>query len=244
MMIRFRNASFSYRPGEPVLSGIDLEIGPGLTLLLGPNGCGKSSLLKLAAGIEEPDSGRVEIDGKDLWIDEVEARRTLAYVPEQPDLTPYATVREILALVCRLRGEPRERGEEALDLVGLRALAHRSVRELSMGQRRRAVLAASRVGSPRHVLLDEPLEAMDRGARDDILAWIDGLLGTGAAVIVVSHDIEPFVPRAERALTVRQGRSVAIDPLPRDPVERMALMERLARGEEIRSRGEPRPQPP
>jgi ABC-type multidrug transport system ATPase subunit len=232
-MIRFRQASFSYRPGEPVLSGIDLEIGPGLTLLLGPNGCGKSSLLKLAAGIEEPDGGAVEIDGKDLWIDEVEARRTLAYVPEQPDLTPYATVREILALVCRLRGEPRERGEEALDLVGLRALAHRSVRELSMGQRRRAVLAAARVGTPRHVLLDEPLEAMDRGAREDILAWIDRLLGAGATVLLVSHDIEPFVPRAARALTVRQGRCLTVDPLPENPGARMALMEQLARGEEF-----------
>jgi ABC-type multidrug transport system ATPase subunit len=233
-MIRFRNASFAYRAGEPVLSGIDLEIGPGLTLLLGPNGCGKSSLLKLAAGVEEPDEGRVEIDGRDLWIDEVAARRSLAYVPEQPDLTPYATVREILALVCRLRGEPRQRGEEALELVGLRGLAHRSVRELSMGQRRRAVLAAARIGTTRHVLLDEPLEAMDRGAREDILAWIDRLLAANAsdtAILVVSHDIEPFVPRAARALTVREGRCATVDPLPGDPEERMALLERMARGE-------------
>src|SRR6185369_2392023 len=232
-MIRFHKTSFSYRAGEPVLAGVDLEIGSGLTLLLGPNGCGKSSLLKLAAGVEEPDEGRVEIDGHDLWSDEVAARRTLAYVPEQPDLTPYATVREILALVCRLRGEPREKGEEALELVGLRALAHRSVRELSMGQRRRAVLAAARVGTPRHVLLDEPLEAMDRGAREDILAWIDRLLAANAAettVLVVSHDIEPFVPRAVRALTVRGGRCVTADRLPDDPGERMALLEAMARG--------------
>jgi ABC-type multidrug transport system ATPase subunit len=235
-MIQFRQASFSYRAGEPVLAGIDLEIGAGLTLLLGPNGCGKSSLLKLAAGVEEPDEGRVEIDGKDLWTDEtteVEARRTLAYVPEQPDLTPYATVREILALVCRLRGVPRERGEEALESVGLRALAHRSVRELSMGQRRRAVLAAARIGTPRHILLDEPLEAMDRGAREDILAWIDRLLAEGASVLVVSHDIEPFVPRAVRALTVREGRCLTVDPLPAGPAERLALLERMARGEPV-----------
>ena len=87
-MIRFHQASFAYRDGEPVLSGVDLEIPAGLTLLLGPNGCGKSTLLKLAAGVEQPDAGRVEVDGKDLWVDEVEARRSLAYVPEQPDLTP------------------------------------------------------------------------------------------------------------------------------------------------------------
>jgi ABC-type multidrug transport system ATPase subunit len=230
-VIRFHQAAFAYRESEPVLSGVDLEIPPGLTLLLGPNGCGKSTLLKLAAGIERPDSGRIEIDGRDLWVDEAAARRGLAYLPEQPDLTPYATVREIVDLVCRLRGEPRERGREALARVGLGDLGHRSVRELSMGQRRRAVLAAALVGEPRHALLDEPLEAMDRGAREDLLAWTDRLVAAGAAVVVVSHDIEPFVPRAARALAVQGGRCVDAGPLPADPAARLARLDRMARGE-------------
>ena len=232
-MIRFLQAAFAYRPGEPVLAGINLEIPPGLTLLLGPNGCGKSTLLKLASGVERPDGGRVEIDGHDLWTDEVAARRGLAYVPEQPDLTPYATVREILGLVCRLRGEPRRAAEDALDFVGLKDLAHRSVRELSMGQRRRSVLAAALIGTPSHVLLDEPLEAMDRGARESILAWIDRLLAGDATVVVVSHDLAPFAPRADRAFTVRDGRCLRVDPLPGDPAERLALLEHMARGEPI-----------
>ncbi|HEX3125746.1 MAG TPA: ABC transporter ATP-binding protein [Thermoanaerobaculia bacterium] len=228
-MIRFENVSFSYRETEPVLSGVHLEIPPGLTLLLGRNGCGKSTLLKMAAGVERPDHGRVEVDGRDLWVDEEEARRTLAYVPEQPDLTPYATVREILGLVCRLRVEPGSAADTALTLVGLDNLAHRSVRELSMGQRRRAVLAAARIGAPSHLLLDEPLEAMDRGAREDILAWIDSRLDHGASVVVVSHDIAPFAARADRAITVKDGRCVSPGELPRDPAERMNLLERLAR---------------
>jgi ABC-2 type transport system ATP-binding protein len=230
-MIRFERVSFAYRAAEPVLADADVEVAPGLTLLLGPNGCGKSTVLKLASGVERPDAGRIEIDGHDLWRDEVAARRGLAYVSEQPDLTPYATVREILLLVCRLRGEPRQRVDEALDLVGLTGLAHRSVRELSMGQRRRAVLAAARIGTPSHVLLDEPLEAMDRGAREDILAWIDRLLAAGSTVLVVSHDLEPFAARAARALTVRGGRCTAVDALPGEPEARWALLERLARGE-------------
>jgi ABC-type multidrug transport system ATPase subunit len=234
-VIRFHQASFAYREKELVLAGVDLEIREGLTLLLGPNGCGKSTLLKLAAGIERPDAGRVEIDGRDLWVDEEESRRGLAYVPEQPDLTPYATVGEILDLVCRLRGEPRQRGREALETAGLGGLSHRSVRELSMGQRRRAVLAAAFVGTPRHALLDEPLEAMDRTAREDLLAWVDRLLASGAAVVVVSHDIEPFVPRASRALGVRNGRCLDAGPLPSNPAERLVLLDRLARGEEALS---------
>jgi ABC-type multidrug transport system ATPase subunit len=213
-----------------VLSSVSVEISAGLTLLLGPNGCGKSTLLKIAAGVERPDAGNVEVDGRDLWIDEAAARRTLAYVPEQPDLTPYATVREILGLVCRLRGEPRQAAEQALALVGLDRLAHRSVRELSMGQRRRAVLAAARIGTPAHLLLDEPLEAMDRGAREDILAWIRERLAAGATVVVVSHDIEPFAALAERAFTVREGRCLGAGELPREPGGRMSVLERLARG--------------
>lgn len=231
-MIYLERVGFSYRDGQPVLSEVSVEIPAGLTLLLGPNGCGKSTLLKIAAGVEQPDQGRVEVNGHDLWTDEAEARRTLAYVPEQPDLTPYATVREILGLVCRLRGEPRQAAERALELVGLDLLAHRSVRELSMGQRRRAVLAAARIGAPAHLLLDEPLEAMDRGAREDILAWIEDRLAAGAAVTVVSHDIEPFAPLADRAFTVRDGRCISSGELPGDPRERMPVLERLARGPE------------
>ena len=230
-MIRLHQVSFAYGPGEPVLAGVDLQIGSGLTLLVGPNGCGKSTLLKLAAGVEQPDSGRIEVGGHDLWTAEVAARRHLAYVSEQPDLTPYATVGEILELVRRLRGEPKERVAEVLDFVKLGKLAHRSVRQLSMGQRRKAVLAAALIGTPRHVLLDEPLETMDRGARDDILGWIDRLLAAGAAVLVVSHDLEPFTPRAARALTVRDGRCLAVDPLPE--TGREGLLERLARGEAV-----------
>lgn len=230
-MIRLSGVGFGYGSGEAVLADLDLTLGPGLSLLLGRNGCGKSTLLKIAAGVERPDRGRVEIDGHDLWTEEAAARRTLAYVPEQPDLTPYATVGEVLTLVCRLRGEPRSAGTAALERVGLSALSRRSVRELSMGQRRRAVLAAAFVGRPRHVLLDEPLEAMDRGAREDILAWIDRLIAEGAVVVAVSHDLDPFAGRAARALTVREGRCLVSDPLPEDGALRRALLERLARGE-------------
>jgi ABC-type multidrug transport system ATPase subunit len=230
-VIRLSGISFSYGPGEAILAGLDLTLDPGLTLLLGRNGCGKSTLLKIAAGVEMPDRGRVEIDGHDLWTEEVAARRSLAYVPEQPDLTPYATVREILGLVCRLRGEPRAAVDEALQKVGLADLAHRSVRQLSMGQRRRAVLAAAFLGRPAHVLLDEPLEAMDRGARDDILAWIDRLVAEGATVVAVSHDLEPFAARTSRALTIRDGQCRSVDPLPEAPAERRALLEKMARGD-------------
>jgi ABC-2 type transport system ATP-binding protein len=92
-----------------------LRFAPGLTLLLGENGAGKSTLLRVAAGVERPDAGTVTIGGHDLWVEEVEARSLLAYVPDEPDLVPYATVREILLLVARLRRKPDGDADRALE---------------------------------------------------------------------------------------------------------------------------------
>ena len=233
-MIRFLGVSFSYRPDRPrqaVLSGVDLALPAGLTLLVGPNGCGKSTLLRLAAGVEPPDGGRVEVDDHDLWTAEVAARASLAFVPEQPELTPYATVSEILDLVCALRGEPPGSVAQALAAVGLDGLAERSVRELSLGQRRKAMLAAARIGSARHLLLDEPLESLDQAARAGTLAWIERRRAAGALVLVAAHDPEPFAATAARALTVRGGRCLLVDPLPGDLAARSRLLESLAGGE-------------
>lgn len=231
-MIRFRGVHYSYRPSEPVLLGADLQIPSGLTLLLGPNGSGKSTLLKLAAGVERPDSGTVEIEGHDLWIEEIAARSNLAFVPEQPDLTPYATIMDILCLVCRLRGEPITQGREALTHAGLAKLSNRSIRELSMGQRRRAVLAAAWIGSPRVILLDEPLEAMDRAMKEEILAWIERALASAATVVIATHDIEPFTSMAARAVAVKEGCCVIYDSLPDGGGRRAEFLERLCRGQD------------
>ncbi len=229
-MIRFEGVVFSYRDGLPVLDGASVALGAGLTLLLGPNGSGKSTLLRLAAGIERPDAGRVTILGKDLWTEEVAARRDLAYVPEQPDLTPYATLDEILRLVCRLRGEPVAVGRARLEAVGLGALSRRSVRELSMGQRRRVALAAAMVGRPRVLLLDEPLEAMDRVIRGAILSWVEEARQSGAAVLVAGHETEPLASCASRAVAVREGKPLVTEPLPDAPEARAAVLDDLARG--------------
>ncbi len=228
-MIQLRAVRFSY--GKTVALTCDaLDIGTGVTLLLGPNGAGKSTLLKLVAGVEHPTEGTVAIDSHDLWRDEVAARSGLAYVPEHPDLTPYATVAEVLGLVCRLRGRPVADGDDALTTVGLDGLGHRSVRELSMGQRRRAVLAAAFIGTPTTLLLDEPLEAMDRAMRAWLLTWIGDANARGATIVVATHDIEPFVDVAARAVVVADGTPVLHDQLPTDRAVRARYLDQWARG--------------
>jgi ABC-2 type transport system ATP-binding protein len=228
--LEFRNVSFSYLPETPVFERLDLTIGPGLTLVLGPNGNGKSTLLKIAAGVEKPDAGSVTVNGFDLWAREVEARRDLAYVPEQPDVTPYASVGTVLRLVCRLRSVPEERVGEALAEVGEEALGGRSIRELSNGQRRRVLLAAARIGSPRTLLLDEPLASVDRGTRARIREWITGASRGGGLAMVVTHELEPFVEAATAAVALVRGRARSYPTLPEDLAERRDLLERLAGG--------------
>jgi len=228
MMISLRDVRFSYDQRMEVLAGVSFDIGPGLTLLLGPNGAGKSTVLKIIAGVERPDAGVVKVGGFDLWKDEVAAREQLAYVSEYPDLTPYATVRDVIHLVCRLRSQPREAAEDALVRVGLGLLADRSIRELSMGQRRRAVLAAAWIGSPKVVVLDEPLEAMDRLIRKAILDWIDHLIRDRATVVIATHQIEPFIEKVERAIVLRGGSCRSIDALPGELAKRMEFLESMA----------------
>ena len=227
-MIRFFDVSFAYFEKDTVLHHVDFSLEPGLTLLLGPNGCGNSTLLKLAAGVEQPDSGTIMVDGFDLWKEEVKARRELAYLPEHPDLTPYATIGEILRLVCRLRGEPAAEAQEALKVFGLEGLSGRTVRELSKGQRRRAIFAAGLIGRPRYLLLDEPLDGMDRAVRKQILLWMDSHLAAGSTVVVVSHQIEPFIPMCAQAVTISDGVPHLHKNLPANPEERISFLEKLS----------------
>jgi hypothetical protein len=159
------------------------------------------------------------------------ARTALAYVPEHPDLTPYATVGEVLGLVCRLRGRPVSDGDKALATVGLDGLGDRSVRELSMGQRRRAVLAAAFVGEPSNLLLDEPLEAMDRAMRSWLTSWISEASTRDATVLVATHDVEPFTALARRAIVVAGGIPRLVDLLPSAMEARARFLDSSARGE-------------
>ena len=99
-----------------------------------------------------------------------------------------------------------------------------------MGQRRRAVLAAAFIGEPSTLLLDEPLEAMDRAMRAWLTSWITDASARDATVVVATHDIEPFVGLARRAVVVTGGVPALIDPLPSNPDARARLLDASARG--------------
>lgn len=230
--LRLTEVTYGYDPAAPVLQGVSLALEAGLVLLLGPNGHGKSTLLKLLAGVERPDRGTVEVGPFDLWREEAESRRLLAYVPEHPDITPYASVREVLELAAALREGTVRRVSEVLESVGLdEDLASRSIRRLSKGQRRRAMLAAALLGHPPVLLMDEPLDALDRNLRDDLVAKLKQRVAEGGLVVVVTHEIEPFVEWATSAVAMSRGRAHKVSRLPEGSALRLELFEAMARGE-------------
>jgi len=229
MSVALHDISFAYERGGPPALALDtIHVEPGVTLVVGPNGSGKSTLLRLVAGVERPARGTIRLLGHDLWRDEVAARRALAYVPEHPELAPYATVGEVVLLAARLRGLADDVAWRALAELQLDQLAHRTVRELSMGQRRRALLAAARLADAPVLVLDEPLEAMDRDTRALIVRWVRERRAAGATVLIATHELAPFVDLADGALAVAGGGVEQVELASLTPEERRARLERLA----------------
>jgi ABC-2 type transport system ATP-binding protein len=228
-MIRFRGIEFSYDGRTPAIVVPSLDIAAGLTIVVGANGSGKSTLLRIVAGVERPAKGTITIDDLDLWHSEAEARRHLAYVPEHPELTPYASIADVLQLVARLRGASRSAAAEALERVGLLESAWHTVRELSMGQRRRALFATALVGDPRVIVLDEPLETMDHAMRDLICGWVRARRAAGATILIATHDLQPFALDVDTAIVVRGGTARVASSAELGSAEnRLTHLERLA----------------
>ena len=158
------------RYGQVVaLDGLDLTLAPGeLVALLGPSGCGKTTTLRLLAGLEDADGGQVTVDGAD--ITHVPAnKRDMGMVFQAYSLFPHMTVRDNVAFGLKLRRvgrtERERRAMEMLELVGLTEQAGRYAHQLSGGQQQRVALARALAISPKVLLLDEPLSALDAKVR-------------------------------------------------------------------------------
>jgi putative spermidine/putrescine transport system ATP-binding protein len=193
------------------LSGLSLRIEPGeLLALLGPSGCGKTTALRLLAGFDRPTSGSLLIDGRD--VSDVPAnKRDMGMVFQSYSLFPTMTARDNVAFGLRLRGQPasqrRNRAGELLDLVGLGEHAKKYPHQLSGGQQQRVALARALAISPRVLLLDEPLSALDAKVREQLRDEIRRLqLELGVTTVFVTHDQEEALSLADRVGVMRDGR--------------------------------------
>ncbi len=198
------------------LDGLSLEIAPGeMVALLGPSGCGKTTALRGLAGLEDLDGGRVVVDGQD--VTHVPAnRRDMGMVFQAYSLFPHLTALENVAFGLRMRrvstAERRRRAAEALDLVGLAALADRYAAEMSGGQQQRVALARALAIRPRVLLLDEPLSALDARVRAQLREEIRRIqVEVGTTAVFVTHDQEEALAVADRVGVLQSGRLEQID---------------------------------
>ncbi|HEX6787231.1 MAG TPA: ATP-binding cassette domain-containing protein [Acidimicrobiales bacterium] len=192
-----------------VLDEVGLAVGTGEVVgLLGPSGSGKSTLLRVIAGLLVPDRGRVAWDGVDLRTVPTHRRR-FGLVFQDHQLFPHRDVAGNVGFGLSVAGRPpaeiRARVAELLDLVGLRGFERRGVASLSGGEAQRVALARALAPSPRLLLLDEPLGALDRELHDRLALDLRRLLKeVGIAGLHVTHDREEADTVADRVVTLDQ----------------------------------------
>lgn len=228
-LLRARNITKHFG-GQTVLAGIDLDLGPGeIVAIVGRSGCGKTTLLRVLAGLERASGGDLALAGQHLTGLNHAARLMF----QDACLLPWKTVLENILLATP--GPRRLRAAwEALSRVGLVERANEWPATLSGGQRQRVALARALASSTPLLFLDEPLGALDALTRLEMQALIEDLwLEKRFGVLLITHDVEEAAALADRVLIMADGRfvaDVAVDlprPRVRDSREFLALRERL-----------------
>lgn len=216
--LSFEDVHLRYGPVEAV-RGVSLEVKPGeVVCLLGASGCGKTSLLRLAAGVEVPDRGRVLIDGREVAGPAAfvpPERRGVGLVFQDYALFPHLTVLDnvMFGLHSLKRAEAAGEARRALARVDLEGFEGAYPHELSGGQQQRVALARALAPRPGILLLDEPFSGLDRRLRDQVRAdTLEVLRAVRATAIMVTHDPEEAMRLADRIALVRAGRVVQVGP--------------------------------
>jgi NitT/TauT family transport system ATP-binding protein len=218
--------TFEARHGTTLaLSDISLTIaGEEFVAIIGQSGCGKTTLLRILAGLVRPSAGEVRAAGRPLWADGVRDREVagkLGLVFQDANLFPWYTVEDNIGLPLKLRGMAkagrRARAHELCELVGLKGFERAYPRELSGGMRQRASIARALSYRPEVLLMDEPFGALDALTRDKMNLELQRIAAaTRATVVFVTHAINEAVFLADRVvlLSPRPGRLRSITPVP------------------------------
>ncbi len=204
--------------GAPALGGVSFQAGAGeIVGLLGANGAGKSTTMRLLAGYLRPDAGSASIAGRDVVSDRLAARAAVGYLPESPTGFPDLTISEFLAFAAEARGlygAARRRAiERAVDFADLALALGRPLGALSQGWRQRAWIAQAVAHDPPALILDEPTTALDPEQK----ARLRGRLrdaAPGKAILISTHILEEAETLCDRVIVFRAGRIVADAPLP------------------------------
>lgn len=195
--------------GRRVVSDLSYTLHPGqVVALVGHNGAGKTTQIKMMLGLTRPDGGRLSVLGADPGHGRG-ARRALGYLPESVQFHLAFTGRETLAFYARLKGLPASGHDALFARVGLAEAADCAVRTYSKGMRQRLGLAQALLGSPRLLLLDEPTSGLDPALRRELYGIVADLARQGATVLLSSHALTELEGHAERVIVINRGRKIA-----------------------------------
>lgn len=213
-------ARFTVQRGAFALH-MDVQLpGQGVTALFGPSGCGKTTALRAMAGLERPQQARIVVHGQ-VWQDDAARQwlpthqRQLGYVFQEANLFAHLSVRQNVEYgLRRIQGDrPRIALERAIELLGIAPLMDRGVTHLSGGEAQRVALARALATSPRLLLMDEPLAALDAERKRELLPYIAGITRElGIPVLYVTHAIDEVAKLAQHVVLLRQGAVMAQGP--------------------------------
>ncbi|TDD04804.1 ATP-binding cassette domain-containing protein [Nonomuraea deserti] len=213
--VRVRGLTKSFG-GARVLAGIDLTVPTGsLLALLGPNGSGKTTTVRILTTLLAPDGGSAIVGGHDVTREGVAVRRVIGLTAQQATVDGLLTGRENLELFAGLYHlggrQARRRAAELLERFDLTAAANRLVSTYSGGMRRRLDLAASMISNPRILFLDEPTTGLDPRSRAELWSVIRELLASGTTILLTTQYLDEADHLADRVVVINGGRVVADD---------------------------------
>ena len=227
MLLKVNELSKTYVSGFEALKAISLQVKRGEILaLLGPNGAGKTTLISTICGITKPSSGSVSIDGFDISKNFREARKLVGLVPQDITLEPFEKVMNTIKFSRGLFGKKKDDAliEKILDKLSLREKRDSRIMELSLGMKRRVLIAKALSHEPRLLFLDEPTAGVDVELRQSLWNVVADLKKDGVTIILTTHYIEEAEAIADRVGIINKGELLLIE-------DKASLMNRL--GEKV-----------
>jgi ABC-2 type transport system ATP-binding protein len=196
------------------LDGVSFDIQQGEFFgLLGPNGAGKTTLISILAGLLQPSSGQIKVQGLDVQTQSAQVRKILGVVPQELVFDPFFTVREALRFQSGYFGITGNDAwlDELLDCLGLADKANHNMRQLSGGMKRRVLVAQALVHKPPVIVLDEPTAGVDVELRQTLWQFIARLNREGHTVLLTTHYLEEAEALCNRIAMLKNGKVVALD---------------------------------
>ncbi len=202
------------RPAHEALKTVSIAIPRGsMFALLGPNGAGKSTFINILAGLVVKTSGEARVWGADIEADMRTARRAIGVVPQELNIDPFFSPRELLEVQAGLYGVPpgQRKTDEILEAIGLTEQADAYARTLSGGMRRRLLVGKAMVHSPPVLVLDEPTAGVDIELRRQLWETVRGLNARGVTILLTTHYLEEAEELCDRVAIIDKGRLVACE---------------------------------